>query len=265
MVAAVLSGCQYEISPWDTDVNCPTSVSVESNIARIHALELAEGARSNYKVALLSDPQFYPGAFEDVLKEVNKLDDVSFIILSGDLTETGVKAEFEWTCKAMAASNKPIISVLGNHDTLAFGSEIWLDVFGEYDFSFTYQDSKFIAYNDNKYEFENVPDRAWLAAEASIATGESRVNTIAVSHNPPWQSDLELSQELKDFGFDLSLHGHEHRFDFWQLFDVQFPHYTTSFTKEKEYGILTVNGTALSLENCRGSVCTDAEIRTIVN
>ena len=259
----LLSGCQYEVSPWDTDVNCPASVSVESNIARLKALELAEGSRADYKVALLSDPQFYPGAFEDVIKQVNKMDDIAFVVVSGDLTETGVKAEFEWTCKAMSKSTKPIFAVLGNHDALAFGSEIWLDVFGEYDFSFEYQSSKFIAYNDNKYEFENVPDRNWLESEASVAVGETRAHTIAISHNPPWKSDLALSQEMKDYGFDLSVHGHQHKFDFWQLFDVQLPHYITSFTKEKEYGILTVSGSELSLENCKGSVCVGANPRTI--
>ena len=68
---------------------------------------------------------------------------------------------------------------------------------------------------------------------------------------------------MKDYGFDLSVHGHEHKFDFWQLFDVQLPHYITSFTKEKEYGILTVSGSELSLENCKGNVCVGANPRTI--
>jgi Icc protein len=258
---AMISGCQYAVSPWATDVDCPVSVSVESNLARLKALELAEGPRSEYQVALLSDPQFYPGAFEDVIQHVNTLDEVSFILLSGDLAETGVKAEFEWTCKAMAKSNKPIFAVVGNHDALAFGKEIWLDVFGEFNYSFTYQNSKFVAYNDNKYEFDDLPDRNWLATEASVSVGEVREYTFAVSHIPPWEEDIELSQDLKDYGFDLTLHGHEHNFDFWQVFDVQLPHYIASFTKEKEYGILLVSDAGLTLENCQGRTCEPATVR----
>lgn len=260
----VLVACQYEVSPWSTDVDCPSSVSIDYNIKRLQALEAEEGPRSDYKVALLSDPQMYPGAFENVVKRINARDDISFILLTGDLAETGIKAEFEWTCKVMAKSNKPIFAVIGNHDALSFGTDIWLDVIGPENYSFTYQNSKFIAYNDNKYEFANVPDRVWLADEAGVAAGEVRAHTFAFSHIPPWPEDLALSHELKDLGFDLTLHGHEHDFDFWQLFDVQLPHYVSSFTKFEEYGILTVEGSnPYVLENCRGATCTVATPRTV--
>lgn len=263
LVSASLMACQYEISPWATDVDCPASVSVDYNIERLKALETAEGARSDYKVALLSDPQMYPGAFENVIERINDRDDISFILLTGDLAETGIKAEFEWTCKAMSKSNKPIFAVVGNHDALSFGEDIWLDTFGALDYSFTYQNSKFIGYNDNKYEFDNVPNRGWLEREATDKPGETREHTFAFSHIPPWPEDLVLSQELKEYGFDLTIHGHEHDFDFWQLADVGLPHYVTSFAKFEEYGILSVDGQSdYVLENCRGSVCTVATPRT---
>ena len=260
LLSASLVACQYEISPWATDVDCPTSVSVDYNIERLKAVETAEGPRSDYKVALLSDPQMYPGAFENVVERINARDDISFILLTGDLAETGIKAEFEWTCKAMSKSNKPIFAVVGNHDALSFGEDIWLDTFGALDYSFTYQNSKFIAYNDNKYEFENVPNRIWLDQQAEIETGEIREHTFAFSHIAPWPEEaLELSGYLKGLGFDLTIHGHEHDFSFWQLASVGLPHYVTSFTKFEEYGILSVDGQSdYVLENCRASVCTVA-------
>mgnify|MGYP005991741465 CR=1 FL=1 len=258
----ILTACQYEISPWSTDVDCPASVSVANNLDRLAAVEAQQGSITDYKVALLSDPQMYPGAFEDVIKRVNAMDDVSFILLSGDLSESGLKAEIEWTCQSMKKSTKPIFAVVGNHDALGFGQQMWQQVFGPYDYSFIYQNSKFVAYNDNKYEFENVPDRNWLESEAAVASGETRVNTIAVSHIAPWSEDLQLSQDMKGYGYDLTIHGHEHDFNFWQLADVMLPHYITSFTKFDEYGILTVKGGDLTLENCRGSVCTPASVRT---
>lgn len=259
----VLSGCQFEVSPWSTDVDCPSSVTIESNLARLEQLEIEQEGINEYKVALLSDPQMYPGAFETVIKRINNMDDVSFILLSGDLSESGLKAELEWTCKSMSHSKKPIFAVIGNHDALGFGKEMWLSTFGPYDFSFDYQNSKFVAYNDNKYEFVNVPDRHFLQTEGSAGVSQGRTHIIGVSHIPPWDEDIELSQDLKDYGFDLTVHGHEHGFDFWKLFDVQLPHYVTSFTKEDEYGILTVTDSELSLQNCKGSVCVDAAPRTI--
>lgn len=263
-VMVTLTGCNFELSPWQTDANCSPSVSIAANIQRLAEFEQQVGPRSEYKVALLSDPQQYPGSFEKLIKHINGLADVDFILLTGDLADTGLKSEYEWACKAMEKSKKPIFAVMGNHDTLAFAEEIWADVFGPTDYSFTYQGSKFIAYNDNKYEFENVPDRNWLADEAAGAD-DRRANggyTFAVSHIPPWDEDLQLSQDLKDMGFNLGIHGHTHRFDYWQIQNVLLPHYITINTKEDGFGMLTVNPAGLTLENCDRSRCEVAQPRT---
>ncbi|WP_283787885.1 metallophosphoesterase family protein [Bermanella sp. WJH001] len=259
MVVLVLSGCDYEVSPWSTDAECSNEVSIERNIERLKAYEQEVGVRSEYQVAIISDPQQYPGTFEDLIKHVNTLPEVDFILLTGDLADTGVKAEYEWVCKVMEKAKQPIFAVIGNHDALAFGKEIWAKVFGPEDYSFTYQNSKFIAYNDNKYEFENVPDRDWLAAEA--AGDDQRDYTMVFSHIPPWDFDLPLSQELKDLGVDLGVHGHEHSFDYWQLTNVQLPHYVVTSTKKKGFGLLTINSSDYTLENCTTDGCVVAQVR----
>jgi predicted phosphodiesterase len=255
----VLSGCDYEVSPWSTDADCSYNVSIEANIKRLKEYEEKVGARDTYQVALISDPQQYPGTFDDLIKHVNTLPEVDFILLTGDLADTGVKAEYEWVCKVMEKAEQPIFAVIGNHDALAFGKEIWAKVFGPEDYSFTYQNSKFIAYNDNKYEFTNVPDRDWLAEQT--AGDETRDYTIVFSHIPPWDFDLTLSQELKDMGVDLGLHGHEHNFDYWQLTDVQLPHYVVTSTKKKGFGILSINPAGYTLENCTTDSCSVAQVR----
>ncbi|NVK37449.1 MAG: metallophosphoesterase [Gammaproteobacteria bacterium] len=259
LMAFVLAACDYEVSPWATNPDCSDRVSIEYNIKRLAEYEKQVGPRDTYQVALISDPQAYPGTFQDILEHVNTLPEVDFVLLTGDLADTGIKAEYEWVCKVMEKSKQPIFAVIGNHDALAFGEEIWDNVFGPQDYSFTYQNSKFIAYNDNKYEFANVPDRDWLAQETQ--GDELRDYTIVFSHIPPWDKDLELSRELKDMGVDLGVHGHVHRFDYWQLADVQLPHFATTFTKEKEFGLLSINPAGFTLENCNLSRCEVAQVR----
>jgi len=249
LFAVLLSGCEYELSPWQTDAHCP-GVSVEENLAKLAAFEQSIGKVDFYQVAIIGDPQQYPGSFENTIEHVNTLDDVHFILLVGDLAETGVKAEFEWMCKAMSKSNKPIISVIGNHDSLSFGKDIWLDVFGPYDFAFTYQDSRFVAYNDNKYEFDNVPDRDWLAEQAKPVNGQEWDHVIGVSHIPPWEADVGFDTHLKDSGYELTLHGHESSFDYWQWEDDLLPHYITTQNRDPGFGILNVYPGVLELDDC---------------
>lgn len=254
-----LVGCQYEVTPWQTDANCSSGLRTQANIEKLARLENKVGFKEEFQVAIVSDPQQYPGNFEDVIKHVDGLDAVDFVIVSGDLTETGIKAEFEWTCKAMEKTDKPIFAVVGNHDAISFGKDIWLDVFGPYDFSFDYQGVRFIAYNDNKYEFSNVPDRDWLAEQAAGDAG--RRYTIVTSHIAPWDGS-NLSNYLDSLGVDLGLHGHEHRFDFWQFSDVLLNHHITSTAKEHEFALLTVNSSGLTLENCDLGGCDVAQVRT---
>ncbi|WP_396587673.1 metallophosphoesterase family protein [Bermanella sp. R86510] len=260
ILALIVAGCQYEVSPWQTDANCSSDLSIAANIEKLKAYEERVGSKSEYQVAIVSDPQQYPGAFEEVIEHINGLPEVDFILLTGDLAETGIKAEFEWTCKAMEKAKQPIFAIIGNHDAISFGKDIWADTFGPEDYSFTYQNSKFIAYNDNKYEYENVPDRAWLAEETENASSFDYI--IAASHVPPWPTDLAISQDLKDLGVDLTIHGHESRFDFWQLSNVMLPHYVTSFTKEKAFGLLTVNPSGLTMQNCILGQCEVVQPRT---
>ena len=253
-----LAGCQYDLSPWETDVDCP-NMSVEENLAWLKQIEAQKQIGDTFKVAVIGDPQQYPGDLETTVKTINRMDGVDFVLLLGDLVETGIEKEFEWACKALNKTTKPIISVIGNHDALSYGQDIWLEVFGEFDFSFHYLNNKFIAYNDNQYEFADVPNKPWLAAEAELADSEVRNHTIGMSHIQPWAHDTGFSAFLKEAGFDHMLHAHDHRFQYWQLADVGLPHYVTADTRDIKFGIMTITPDTITMENC-DPVCLPAEV-----
>ena len=260
LVVTLLAACQYDLSPWETDVDCP-NMSNEENLDWLAQIEAGKQVRDTFKVAVIGDPQQHPGDLEETIQLLNRKPDIDFVLLLGDLVETGVEKEFEWACKALNKTNKPIISVIGNHDALSYGQDIWRDIFGEFDFSFQYLGTKFIAYNDNQYEFENVPNKSWLAVEAKVAENEDRVHTIGMSHIQPWQHDIGFSAFLKRQGFDHMLHAHEHRFKYWQLVEVGLPHYVTADTRGVKFGVMTVTSDTISLENCDPE-CVPAEVET---
>jgi len=255
IISILVSSCRFEISPWETDVSCDT-LNLETNLSWLAEIEQASLNKTSFSVAVIGDPQQYPGDLERTVKEINNIDKVDFILLLGDLAETGVEKEFEWTCKAASHSTKPILSVIGNHDGLAYGPVIWLATIGPYDYSFTYKNTKFIAYNDNKYEFEDVPDKEWLAEEAAIAPDEVRFHTIGMSHIEPWDSEPTLTDDLKSFGYDHMFHAHNHKFTYWQKTDVQLPHFITANTLDIKYGIANITPEAISIEQCESECVT---------
>jgi 3',5'-cyclic AMP phosphodiesterase CpdA len=256
LCALVLVGCRYEVSPWETDPHCSQKVSIAYNIERLKQFEQKVGTRTEYQVVLVSDPQAYPKSFDRIIQHINGMENVDFILLTGDLADSGLKTEFEWVCDIMEKSDKPIFVAIGNHDSLAFGKKIWAKTFGPTDYSFTYQNSKFIGYNDNQYEFANVPDRDWLKEQT--AQSESRDYTFVFSHIPPW--DKNFSQELKDMDVDLSLHGHTHNYRYWQYSEVKLPHFVTANTQKAIFGLLTVSQAGLTVEHCINYRCETAQL-----
>lgn len=254
-----LTGCQFDLSPWETDVDCP-NMGLEQNLAWLQELEDQKRIGDDFKVAVIGDPQQYPGDLETTIETINRKSDVDFVLLLGDVVETGIEKEYEWACKALNKTDKPIISVIGNHDALSYGKVIWEKIFGSFDYSFNYLGTKFIAYNDNQYEFENVPNRNWLANQAAIEDSETRIHTIGMSHIQPWHNEPDLSAFLKSNGFDHMLHAHEHRFDYWQEADVELPHFITADTRDVKFGIMSVTKDNISMETCAPE-CSPAVLR----
>lgn len=249
VIIMTLVSCDYELSPWHTDVYCPGR-TVDENLVWLKQIERSKTVGSPFKVAVLGDPQQFPGDLELVIQRINKNPHIDFILLLGDIAETGVKPEFEWACAALNKTQKPIIPVIGNHDALSFGKEIWRNIFGEFDFSFSYLGTKFIAYNDNQYEFEDVPNRDWLSTEAQVEDGEVRLHTIGMSHIPPWGRDPDLDHYLADQGYNLMLHAHLHRFDYRPNQNVGLPQFVTADTQEVKFAVLTISENQIAIEQC---------------
>jgi 3',5'-cyclic AMP phosphodiesterase CpdA len=242
-----ISGCELESSPWATDPDCD-NLNIQYNIDLLKEKEKTEGRKNYFKAAIVGDTQQWIGKFDNIISEIKREDNIDFLLLLGDLTEMGLKTEFEWVCKALEDLNIPVIAVIGNHDAISYGQEIWKNNIGAFDYSFDYQGTKFIAYNDNKYEFKNVPDRDWLASEADGYI--NRNHTIGLSHSPPWDTDIGLSDYLKKSGFNYMLHAHNHKLDHWQFTSVLLPHYVVDDAKDEFYGIIEVRPDSISLDNC---------------
>lgn len=259
IIVPLFVSCGY--SPWETEIDCRDYY--QDNLQRLTQIEADTSGQLAFGVALLADFHIDLSDIKTAVKRINQRDDVAFALILGDMTDQGLAVEFEWACKALADLEVPRFYVIGNHDGISFGKEIFWKNFAPFDYAFTYKDVKFIQYNDNAYEFPGAPDYDFLAKEAAVQPGETRRKTLGVSHVSPVvdvhteEEAAKLRQFLFDHNFNLTLHGHDHQFFYW-LDEFANPHYSTSRVEGGKYGMLFVaEDGQLSLQNC-AATCTDA-------
>jgi 3',5'-cyclic-AMP phosphodiesterase len=168
-------------------------------------------------IAFVGDSQRFYDELDLFIDTVNNIAAVDFVLLAGDISDFGLLAEFELINELLAKLEKPYFGVVGNHDVLAYGDQVFERMFGPLNFSFHYGGVKFVAHNTNGKEYTtgNVPDTNWLRSQ--LVKSDTSDYFIPVSHVPPFSSDFDeklvgpytnLFQETP--ALLISLHGHIH-------------------------------------------------------
>jgi predicted phosphodiesterase len=202
--ALLLAGC-VEFSPFETDLAASERDQTKKNLASL----AAQTPSAEFGFAVVSDSHQYADQLSEIVERVNARTDIAFLAHLGDMTDVGLREEYRATLTALQKLRIPFVTVIGNHDGISNGKKLYREMFGPYDYTFTYGAVGFICFNSNPLEFPRTPDLAWLAAAASgLPAGIERV--VALTHQP-----LEgVDSVLKENGVSLLLNGHHHR---WSL------------------------------------------------
>jgi 3',5'-cyclic-AMP phosphodiesterase len=169
-------------------------------------------------------------------------------VITGDLTDFGMAREYELINERLLELKVPFITVIGNHDCLANGAKLYQDTYGPLNYSFTWNDVRFVAHNTNSREFGfngMVPDLQWMNNQLSD-TGNYQ-SCIFISHVPPMHDDFDpllktgyttLIREAKNT--ILSSNGHNHVFDLYQPFHDGIWYLTTGSPSTRIFSYVTV-------------------------
>lgn len=184
------------------------------NIAKIKKIEEIRSAKDSFKIGLISDTHHYFSETEDVISKFNKRQDLDFVVVIGDITNQGLLKEYEWTYDVLNELKVPFVVVIGNHDCLNYGIEIYKEMFGKLNFTFSFKGVEFICFENNSWESE-APDYKWL--EKTAAKSKYR-HLVHFSHIPNHNkaagrfstAEVNLFNNIMGNYFDIAIHGHGH-------------------------------------------------------
>lgn len=219
----IVCGAVLIQSCWHAFEYSPNQVFDDDSKLNLNAKNL-EGLYANppddtITIAFIGDSQRFYDELQQFIDTVNSIPSVDFVLLAGDISDFGLLSEFKLVQEMLAQLNKPYIGVVGNHDVVSKGEAVFELMFGPLNFSFVYQQVKFVVHNINGREYKtgDVPDIAWLKKEL-VKKGKAKY-FVPVSHIPPFSNDFDKNLEpayaalfREAPSLLLSLHGQIHEF-----------------------------------------------------
>lgn len=252
----LINSCNFKTSPWDT--NLP-AVYRNLTIKHLKRLQEIDSGVREFKFAVIGDPQGTPEDFSDTIDTINDQDEISFILILGDITDYGLKHEYIWAAEIIAHSNKPVLTVIGNHDSIANGKTLYQSMFGKFNYTFTFGSIKFVMWNNNQLEF-GTDNLNWLSEQIDE-------NTIVSSHIPP-VVDVHTEEQIglwttmqSQTHVMASLHGHRGGESSFFWYEDETPYYIVARNRGIRWAQITVTPTDIKIQDCH-IVC-DGEVNSL--
>ena len=247
MAVILASGCDsFQYHPYEVRFDGERNIN-HNNIVKIE--EQCRNLDALY-VAFISDSHHDYTDLCDMVGDINRRDSIDFVIHLGDLTDTGTIKEYVWARDYLARLVKPYVALIGNHDFLGTGDEIYSKMFGNMDFSFIAAGVKFLCVNTNATEYDHIadiPNFQFLEDEA-IADSALFDRTVVCMHARPY-SDQFNNNVAKPFeyyvknlpGILFCINGHDHNLQFDDLFGDGLMYYGVTCASDRQYMIFNIN------------------------
>lgn len=241
----LVTSCElFEYNPYDTRYSNDTGIN-QTNISRIESLT---GNSDTLRFVLMGDTQRYYDETKAFVNHVNQRTDIDFVIHGGDITDFGTTKEFEWVHDLMKRLTVPYVALIGNHDVLGHGKDVYREVYGPFNFSFVVKRTRFVCLNTNALEFDYatpVPDFGYM--RQFIGGAGDADQTIVVMHAPPYDDQfnnnsapmfnaiLEAYPNLR-----FCLHAHQHVLKQTDFFGNGIMYYGCDDLSGRNYLVFTV-------------------------
>lgn len=244
IIMFLVSGCSlFEYHPYETNVRGAKNI----NATAIREIQSHQSEDDTIRLIQMGDSQRFYDELDDFVKSANK-QRADFVLLNGDITDFGIKDEYEWIHDIMRKLKMPYVAVIGNHDLSGNGETLFKKIYGPLNNSFVVKRHKFILLNTNSREYHfngRVPDIHWL--QEQLTTDETFDHATVVSHIPPYDSDFDPSLEeayvrsIQESGkVKLSIHAHQHTFSDTVPYNDGIRYLVSTSMEERMYLLVTI-------------------------
>lgn len=241
-------GCDLlESHPYDAHVTGETDIN-RKNMALI---EERLAGKDTVRFAFITDTQRWYDETRLAVRHINARGNIDFVLHGGDQSDFGVTKEFLWMRDILNGLEMPYVCVIGNHDCLGTGKDVFRSVYGDTNFGFTAGGVRFICLNTNALEYdysEPIPDFGFITAQQERMQADSLQRCVVLMHAAP-ESDVFNNNVAAVFGHYLRelpgllfcLHGHTHALSVTDLFADGILYYQCPNIKKRMYLLFTVN------------------------
>lgn len=249
------SSCKYLVdTPYSSKLKTSLRNSNAKNITKIQALNLS----NDFKFAFISDTHANYDDFSKVVNLLNQRSDLDFVVHGGDFTNLAYVKEYDYAVEILSRLKVPYLVVVGNHDAIAQGKEIYKKLFGDFNTSFSFASTKFILWNNCKLEFEKTFNFNWLSTELNNTGGATQI--IVLQHINNFAADIFTSDEISNWQSilastspDLVLNGHMHKFSLTNFSSTSL--LQASRVQGLKYSLVEFNSGSIHIDFCTGKKC----------
>ncbi len=143
--------------------------------------------------AVASDNKNGFAVFNRILEDINNKN-LSFAIDVGDLVVDGEKEKYRIFYNEISKSKVPILTGIGNHDITENGRQNYFDIFGDFYYSFSHDNSLFIVLDDANER--NIDEQQIIFLESELK--KDFRNKFMFLHVPLFDPRKGLNHSLSD-------------------------------------------------------------------
>lgn len=251
---ATLYGCDMvEYHPYDTRIGGETRLTGKM----IERIEEATEGKDTIRFAVISDTQRWYDETKMLVSNFNQHPELDFVLHLGDLTDFGMTKEFILQRRIFRELHCPYVCLIGNHDCLGTGEDVYHTMFGDDNFSFNASFIHFVALNTNAFEYDYsyaIPNFTYIKNDIE-SIPDSVNHTITLMHSVPYTE--QFNNNIAEY-FDYMLKqypnllccfgGHSHHFEVQTPFPNSVPYYICGCAETKAYYYFTLTRDSYSYE-----------------